>query len=403
MREKIAMGFHATVDFELTWDTGRFIQLVSEYKIRDSELHTDISPNSERNMVIIALAHMKQGSGAEFTPDTNELCLRFARHFSHQQTLGGTATRAAIAISKLGYGSELSVCCFNRYVREGLPENVHYFSNIGEGTEEVYPHVIFTYPAGVRIQVNDINFVTPRENRIMFSNDEESKAMEVSGKFLPRMSSAQVFLLGCFSEVLDFDILKERMKATRELLEKRNSDTLLVFEDGCYIQKDFRIYVHKVLKQCRLDMLSMNEDELQEYVGRRFDILNVQLVLEALKQCQEGVGVPLLIVHTSKWAVAYGDNSEKARQGLYTGICLSALRFSYGDCYGADELWNISSMAANCEGEAFCHEIRKLAGSRVCALPTKDLSGVKNPAVVGLGDCFAGGLVLGLTENILKN
>ena len=55
-------------------------------------------------------------------------------------------------------------------------------------------------------------------------------------------------------------------------------------------------------------------------------------------------------------------------------------------------------MVPSREGEAFCERIKKLAGECVCALPTKDLSEVKNPTVVGLGDCFAGGLALGLTD-----
>lgn len=398
MREKIAMGFHATVDFELEWNRERFLSLVSKHRIRDQEICGAVPPDSERNMLLITLAYMKEGSGAEFTPTVNELCVRFAEHFSYRRTLGGTATRAALAISRLGYGSELSICCFNRFVREGFPENIHYFSNVGEGREEVYPHVIFTYPSGVRIAVNDIDFVTPRENRIMFSNDEDSKNMAVSREFLPRMSNAEVFLLGCFSEVLDFEVLKRRLKETKELLAGRNRNTLLVFEDGCYIHKEFRSYVHKKLTECRLDVLSMNEDELQEYAGKRFDILDEHSVLKALEQCRDSIGVPLLVVHSSKWALSYGVNAETLRKGLAAGICLSATSFCHGSRYGREEFFNTASMVPSREGEAFCERIKKLAGECVCALPTKDLSEVKNPTVVGLGDCFAGGLALGLTD-----
>lgn len=405
MREKIAMGFHATVDFELEWDTDKFVRLIRDYEIRDWEIRGDIQPDSERSMLIIILAHMREGSGAEFTPDTNDLCVSFAEHFVHRQTLGGTATRAAMAINRLGYGCELAVCCFNRLVREGLPVGIRCFSNVGKGREDIYPHTVFTYPGGIRIQANDIDFVTPRENRILFSNDEESKEMAVSQDFLPCMSDAKVFLLGCFSEVLDFEILRKRMEETKALLMRRNPDTLLVLEDGCYIQKDFRSYVHREILKCRLDILSMNEDELQEQIGKRFDILNVQVVLEALEACRKSIGVPLLVVHSSKWAVAYGENAESAesaRLGLDTGINLAAAHFCYGSDFKKDEYRYAATMAANKQGEAFCKEMEKIAGDRVCALPTKNLSQVKKPTVVGLGDCFAGGLALGLTEKELK-
>ncbi|MDC7287252.1 hypothetical protein NXH76_05525 [Blautia schinkii] len=401
MGEKIAMGFHATVDYELEWDAEKFINLVSDHQIKANELNADIQPDSERNMLRIALVHMKEGSGAEFTPETNELCVNFAKHFVYRQTLGGTALRAALAIGRLGYGTELSICCFNRLVRQGIPFNVHYFSNIGQGREEIYPHVVLTYPSGARIKANDIDFVTPRENRILFSNDEEAKAMAVSQEFLPRMRDAKVFLLGCFSEVLDFHVLKQRMAETRELLNKRNPDTLLVMEDGCYIQKSFRNYVHKELMKCKPDILSMNEDELQEYVGKRFDILDADLVLDALEQCQTRIGVPLLVVHSSKWALAYGTDAGKVKQALETGICVSSMHFCYGNACDREELRRVSAMDVKREGEAFCKKIKELAGTRVCAVLTKDLSGVRNPTVVGLGDCFAAGLVLGLTELVL--
>jgi hypothetical protein len=37
-------------------------------------------------------------------------------------------------------------------------------------------------------------------------------------------------------------------------------------------------------------------------------------------------------------------------------------------------------------------------GENICCRPCKDLSFVEHPTVVGLGDAFAGGLVIGLLE-----
>ena len=46
----------------------------------------------------------------------------------------------------------------------------------------------------------------------------------------------------------------------------------------------------------------------------------------------------------------------------------------------------------------FCQQMRQRQGERICCVPCKDLSHVTNPAVVGLGDSFAGGLLPGLLK-----
>ena len=40
--------------------------------------------------------------------------------------------------------------------------------------------------------------------------------------------------------------------------------------------------------------------------------------------------------------------------------------------------------------------IREALGDRVCIIPSKDLSHIEHPSVVGLGDSFAGGCLPGL-------
>ena len=50
------------------------------------------------------------------------------------------------------------------------------------------------------------------------------------------------------------------------------------------------------------------------------------------------------------------------------------------------------------EGIMFCKRIREINGEKICCLPTKNLSSVTHPTVVGLGDFFAGGLVAKLSE-----
>ncbi len=399
MGEKIALGFHTCVDFEMTWDAQVVEQMIQEFGVRDEEIVSgDIPVSSQRDLLISSLWHLKQGMGCELVPDTNQICLDFANRFRYRVTIGGTATRAAIAISKVGYESTIQLCCFNKYMKELLPKEIHYMVGVKEAREEIYPHVILSYPKGARIRANDIDFTTPRENRVMFSRDIDSLRMEISRDYAAMIQEAEVFLLSCFSEILEEDILEDRMNRTRSLLKTLPDDTIVVMEDGCYIRKDFRIYVHQALREV-VDVLSMNEDELQEYIGRRIDILDVEQVLWAVKEVYEKVRVPTLLVHSGAWALTYGKNAGKYEQALEGGITMAATRFRCGDDFGRKEYEETGRLADNPKSVEFSRKIEEEAGEDICCLPCKDLSFVENPTVVGLGDFFAGGLLPQLTKD----
>jgi ADP-dependent phosphofructokinase/glucokinase len=397
MGYKVAMGFHSAVDYELNWDAGVITTLASQYDIHEKELSMDLAIKTERDLIVVTLAHLKAGIGGEFIPESNDICVRFAEHFQYRLTLGGTAQRAAIAISKLGYESLLSMCCFNEHMRRLLPPQVHYFSNVGYDSQDIYPHVILSYPANETIRVNDISFTTPRENRLMYSNDKYAKNMVVSAELAPMLKNIKAFLLGSFSEVVDFDILKARMASTGELFESIAPDAWIVYEDGCYINKDFRHYVHKSLAEF-IDVLSMNEDEMQEYIGNRINLHDPVAVSEALSYVYKEIGVPVLVVHSASWTIAYGKYPEKLKDALNQGTCLSATRYRCGDYFGIEDYMDTMKLAPKKEGEEFCRSIKDRLGDLVCCLPAKNLSFVKNPTVVGLGDFFAGGLASSLID-----
>ena len=393
MGDKIVLGFHACVDFELKWDQKKIEELIRYYDIKEEELTTDeLNIDSERKLLLASLGHMKAGVGAEFIPEKPEICFDFAQHFDYKTTIGGTAARAAIAISKLGYESALSMVCYNKYIKELLPEKVHYYSNVGENHGDVYPHVVLSYPANAHIQANGVDFVTPRENRMMFSRDVDSLNMVISQGFAPMLKDAEVMLLSCFSEVLDEAILKERMVQVNQLLEELPEKAFVVMEDGCYVNKEFRVYVHEALHE-KLDALSMNEDEMQEYIGKRINIMNPAAVLDAIQYIYERINVPLLIVHSAKWSIAFGKDADKMAHVLEGGTNSASTRFCYGDDSGVKEYEETAKLAVRQDSIVFGEELEKMSDRAICCVPSKDLSFVEHPVVVGLGDSFAGGLL----------
>ena len=143
-----------------------------------------------------------------------------------------------------------------------MPERVRVLPGVAEDHDEIYPHIVLQCSGGVKIQANDIEFVTPRENRLLISRDIDSLYMPVLDEEFGKMiTNAEVFLLGCFSEILEKDVLVDRVGKTKALLEHLPEDAMVVLEDGCYVKKDFRYYVHEQLAPVT-NVLSMNEDEL---------------------------------------------------------------------------------------------------------------------------------------------
>lgn len=395
MTKKIAMGFHACVDYELIWNTEVIEDLIREFNIREDELLLDAPVHNERDAWIFCLAHLRAGVGGEIVPDDLQSVIDFANHFERNETLGGTPTRAAIVLDKLGYDTYLQTSCWNSHVEQLLPERVH----ATPGTEDdgiIYPHVVLQCAKGVRIHASDIDFVTPRENRIMISRDTTSLDMPIlPEEFGPVIEDADVFLLGCFSEVLERRILDRCISKTAELLDHLPKNAVVMYEDGCYVMKAFRYAVHEHLRPY-IDVISMNEDELQEYIGRSIDILDVKAVISAVQCVHESIGIDHVIVHSAKWALAYGSNPGLLREALIGGATMASTRFRLGDDITKESYEETARLADREDSAVFCEAMREALGEKICIIPSKNMSNVEHPAVVGLGDSFAGGCLPGL-------
>ena len=395
MNEKIAMGFHTCVDYELVWNESIVEEQIRKHNIHNKDLEMNIDILSERDIWIASIAHLKEGIGCEVIPKTEKLSKEFAAHFEYKITLGGTATRAAIAISKLGYPSIIQTSCYNEHVRTLLPENIRAIPGI-KGKEIVYPHIVLQCAGGIRIKANDIDFITPRENRILISYDEDSLNLPVLEKeFGNEIKECEVFLLGSFTEIMDFDILKDRVEKTYNMLSYLPEDAIVVMEDGCYPKEEFRHYIHSKLST-RANILSMNEDELQSYIGYRINIMDVDKVMNGIKYIYNKTGIKNILIHSAAWVIAYGENAKKLKPALDSGIAMSATRFRKGDDFNKEDYAYTGSLSNKTEGEKFCKKLEQEYGEYICCVPCKDLSFVKYPTVVGLGDAFVGGLVLGL-------
>lgn len=394
MEEKIALGVHACVDWECVWDQEKLSRLAESFQIKDAELHLCRPIRSERDLLLSVLSMMKDGIGGELIPEDERDVKHFAQNFPYRTTMGGTAERAAVALSKLGIRTFLQMSTCNKTLKDLLPEEIRYFPASGTVSEEIHPHVSVTYPKGAEIRTSDIHIVASRENRILFSRDQESMELPVNPDFADEIgSSFRVFLLSCFCEILDSDILRDRVAKSAEMLDRLPPGVLVYYEDGGYILLPHREYVNHALKD-RIDILSMNEDELQEYTGK-IDLKSPEEVLHSMDSVYRKLEIPTLFVHTAGWAAAYGRNAKRYRSALKSGIAMAAARFEHGDHFGRDEFEKAYSLEPSRANASFASRIESMSGT-VCCEPGKNMSFVKHPTVVGLGDFFAGGVLKAL-------
>jgi ADP-dependent phosphofructokinase/glucokinase len=393
MGEKIAIGFHTCTDYELIWDPEVLPNLIRKYGITNNEIG-DINKNavkSERDLLLNILYFLKKGAGGELIPLDPLICNKFAENFKYNITIGGTATRAAIAISKIGFGSVVHMVCNNAEMQKLLPKNISYISSVGE-LSHINPHVVLQYPAGFRVFANGIDFVTPRENRVLISRDLESMEYKLTKDFIPLIKDAEVFLLSCYSEILDFDILTDRVAVTREILRSLSPNAVIIMEDGDYVIRKHKDYVHRNLNGL-VKILSMNEDELQCLIEKSIDILNPAEVLKSVENAFNLCGFPYILIHSSKWALIYGAEPAFAKPALESAINMASTRFIYGDDFGTEEFEKTGKLKPNYDSVKFCDIINSLGAGKICCVPAKNLEFVKNPTSVGLGDFFAGGLL----------
>ena len=389
MKEKIALGFGNNIDYEMIWNSGVFENLMIQYDIHEDELSTDIEVNSERNLVISILGFLKSSSGGERFVSSSDIIERFAQKFEKKVTLGGTSVRAAIAMRKLGYTSALHLITVNDQVRRLIPQDSPYVSSNTE--DRAYPHMIVQFRKDTQVKAGDIDLCASRANRIIYSNDDHTIVMNINEDFANLVTEAGIFLVSGFNNVQSKELLAKRLESVLRIMEKLPAEALVCYEDGGFPEPSLCKLIRDTLAD-RLDIYSLNEDELQVHVGRRLDLLNALQIKEALVDLQKLIPVPWIVVHSMYWALAYGENALSVSKALKGGITMATTRFCFGDDFSVENYKEIESLPPNQEGEVFAGELKRLLGDRVCCVPVVQVDAA-NATNVGLGDAFVGGFL----------
>ncbi|KRD41389.1 hypothetical protein ASE38_17470 [Cellulomonas sp. Root930] len=393
MSTRFVLGMGGTVDYEIRWDTAVLEQLAAEHGIGPEDLDLSAPVESVRDLVRSLLAFVRDGVGGERFVASSDIVEEFAARFPKEVTLGGTCVRAAIAMDVLGVPSTMHLVSIDDNVRRLLPASVDYVSSATEDTLD--PHLIVQYPAGTRVRVGDVELVAPHPNRIIYANDPPHRELRIAADLPDALRTADVFLLSSFNVIQDPATLESRLTQVREAMRVLPPDALVVFEDAGY-------HVPALSRRVRdemvwaADVYSLNEDEMQAYLGRPVDLLDAPTVAKAVGELHALVPAPTLVVHTKYWALAVGQRAAALRPALVGGITMASTRYRLGDGFTADDYAATRAMAAPAVGQRVSADVADLLGGDACVVPALDLSDVAAPTTIGLGDSFVGGFLAAL-------
>ncbi len=389
MSESIALGFCNNVDYEVVWNAAVLEDLVTRYQIRAHELSALAEIRSERDLVVSILGFMRTSQGGERFVGGSDILERFAARFEKKVTLGGTSVRAAIAMRKLGHRSALHLITQNEHVRRLIPPDSPYVCS--SESDSIYPHLIVQFGAGDRVKAGEIDICAGRPNRLIYHCNADRIAMRIAPDFANLSDDARVLLVSGFNAMQSKQLLLERLREVMNLLERLPKDATVFLEDGGYHDTSFRKLIYGTLGR-RIDVYSMNEDELQSHLGRVVDLDDVGQARQALKELSEVIPVAVIVLHTRHWALAYGIGAGRYAAALRAGVTMATTRFRYGDDFTRADYDDIASRAPSVVSEEFARLFNAAAGDSAVCVPVADVE-QENATTIGLGDAFVGGFL----------
>ncbi len=387
MGEDLVLGLGGTVDYEIRWDAEVLSGLARGYGIHRDELTTTTPVIDERALLVTILAFLVTGGGGERFVLSSEIVEAFAAHFDTRITLGGTGVRAGIALDRIGVPTVQHLVSVDDTVRRLLPRSMRVVSSATRDTLD--PHLIVQYPQGTTVRLADAEVTAPSSNRIIFANDAPNREMAISADLGAALAHASAFLVSGFNTMQDAELLERRLGDLVTAMGHLPADALVYYEDAGFYRRELSSLVRRRLLD-RIDVYGMNEDELQEYLGRPVDLLDPDDVVAALTDAQRLIPARALVVHTTYWAIAVGPDAMRHRAALQSAVRTAATRYRLGDGCGPADLDDTARMPRHPGGSdvvAAAEAALSAAGVPAHVVTTAD------PTTIGLGDTFVGGFL----------
>jgi ADP-dependent phosphofructokinase/glucokinase len=205
------------------------------------------------------------------------------------------------------------------------------------------------------------------------------------------MEGVRALLVSGFNSMHDKDLLISRMSQLTGLLDALPPGVRVVCEDACYHYDELNPIIKQAL--CKyLAVFGLNEDEFSRYIGKNIDLLDPGMIHSFLPELKKKIPVPVIVIHTKYWALAYGESAEKYRPSLKSGICLATTRLRYGDDLDREKYRETGALDFDPQGAAFSAEIQRLGKNTICCEASFNVRETR-VTTIGLGDAFVGGFL----------
>jgi ADP-dependent phosphofructokinase/glucokinase len=398
MGSPVVLGLGGCVDYELKLTAPTLRRLVADYRIGAAELGSPGPVTGERELVVSILGFLRTGGGGERFVASADAIRTFADRFPRRETVGGTAVRAAIAMSRLGVPSTLHLVSLNDTIRGNLPADCDY---VCSGTADtLYPHLIVEYDRDLRVRVGDIDIRAPFPNRLIYVNDPANESMLLSDEWGGVLRDARVFLISGFNAVRDETLLDRRLATLRGHMRQLSPEAVVYYEDAGFHQPEFSRRVRAALLD-DIDVYGLNEDEMRAHLGHPVDLLSVPAVAAALTSLRTVIPVSTLVVHTKYWSAAVGRRAGEYARALDDGIVIASTRYRHGDGYDDAQYAAMLLLPRRAAAGVFAAALEARMGTVVRCVPGFRLD-VAEPTTVGLGDTFVGGFLAAIARDAVS-
>ncbi|MGO2846304.1 MAG: ADP-dependent glucokinase/phosphofructokinase [Microbacterium gubbeenense] len=396
---EIVLGLQGTVDYEIEWDRSVIDALVVEYSIDDSEIDPRVRITDERSLLVALLGFLATGEGGERHVESSAIVEQFAARFPREITLGGTCVRAALVLRRLGIPSLLHLVSTDENVRRLLPADCEAITSATDDTLD--PHLIIQFRPGDGARVGATELIATEANRVIVANDPPAENLVLSRELGDRVATARVFLVSGFNTINDPAVLRARLDEIRAVSSRIPVDGLVVYEDAGFHDRSHQPTVSDAIGPVA-DVFSLNEDELQARLGRRFDLLDAHEATAAVKELRAQVPDPTLVVHTRYWTIVLTTPARLADLDSVTaaadaGNATAAGRYAFGDAVTAADITRITAGPRQTGSTTFARDAEHLLGEFGRCLPGFQIE-VAHPTTIGLGDTFIGGLIGALAQ-----